>query len=63
MYPALCIPGAEDAIEKYESNADFILGDKYEIRFVLIEWFADLKRLLKKQCIFYKPLMKNFVFY
>ena len=48
MYPALCIPGAEDAIEKYESNADFILGDKYEIRFVLIEWFEDLKRLLKK---------------
>ena len=48
MYPALCIPGAEDAIEKYESSADFILGDKYEIRFVLIEWFEDLKRLLKK---------------
>lgn len=48
MYPALCIPGAEDAIEKYESNSDFILGDKYEIRFVLIEWFEDLKRLLMK---------------
>ncbi len=48
MYPALCIPGAEEALEKYGENADFISGSKYEIRFALIEWIEEIKSLLTK---------------
>ncbi len=43
MYPQLCIPGAEDAIEKYGQNADFVKGEGYEIRFAFIEWLEKLK--------------------
>ena len=48
MYPALCIPGAEEAIEKYEENSSFVYGDGYEIRFKIIEWFEEIKHLLSK---------------
>ncbi len=48
MYPALCVPGAEKAIEKYEDNIDFISGNGYEIRFRIIEWFEDIKQILLK---------------
>ena len=44
MYPALCVPGAEKPLEKYGDNADFISGNGFEIRFVLIEWIESLKK-------------------
>ena len=44
MYPALCIPGAEKPLEKYGDNADFVSGNGFEIRFVLIEWIESLKK-------------------
>ena len=44
MYPALCIPGAEKPLEKYGDNADFISGNGFEIRFMLIEWIESLKK-------------------
>lgn len=43
MYPQLCIPGAEGAEEKYGENADFIKGEKYEVRFAVIELFEKIK--------------------
>ena len=48
MYPALCLPGAEESIEKYGENAKFITGSGYEIRFAVIEWIEELKRLFAK---------------
>jgi stage II sporulation protein R len=48
MYPALCLPGAEIAIEKYEDNAGFISGNGYEMRFRIIEWFEEIKQILLK---------------
>lgn len=48
MYPALCIPGAEQYIEKYGENANFISGSGYEIRFILIEWIEEIKQFLNK---------------
>ncbi len=48
MYPALCVPGAEKAMEKYEDNMVFISGNGYEIRFRIIEWFEDIKQILLK---------------
>ena len=48
MYPALCVPGAEIAIEKYEDNAGFISGNGYEMRFRIIEWFEEIKQILLK---------------
>ncbi len=33
MYPPLCIPGAENALEKYGSNANFVTGEGFEFRF------------------------------
>ena len=48
MYPALCIPGAEEAIEKYEENIGFVSGSGYEIRFKIIEIIEELKQLLSK---------------
>ena len=48
MYPALCVPGAEKAIEKYEDNAGFISGNGYEMRFRIIEWFEEIKQILLK---------------
>ena len=48
MYPALCIPGAENAFEKYEENASFVSGNGYEIRFRIVEWFEVIKHILLK---------------
>ena len=48
MYPALCVPGAEKAIEKYEDNIGFISGSGYEIRFRIIEWLEEIKQILLK---------------
>lgn len=48
MYPALCIPGAEESIERYGENAKFITGNGYELRFAVIEWIEEFKRLLSK---------------
>lgn len=48
MYPALCIPGAEECIEQYGENAKFITGSGYELRFAVIEWIEQFKQLLKK---------------
>lgn len=48
MYPALCVPGAENAIKKYGKNSDFISGNGYELRFALIEWFEEIKNFLGK---------------
>lgn len=48
MYPALCVPGAEEAIEKYEENAGFVSGSGIEIRFKIIEWLEAIKHLLAK---------------
>ena len=48
MYPALCIPGAEKAIEQYGENAEFITGSGYELRFAVIELIEQIKQLLKK---------------
>ncbi len=48
MYPALCIPGAEESIEKYEENIDFISGKGYEMRFRIIELLEELKQFLSK---------------
>ncbi len=48
MYPALCIPGAEENVSKYGKNSEFIKGEGYEIRFALIEWIERIKSLLKQ---------------
>lgn len=48
MYPALCVPGAEEAIEKYGKNSYFIEGEEFEMRFKIIEWIEEIKQLLKK---------------
>lgn len=48
MYPALCVPGAEEAIAKYEENSEFITGNGIEIRFKIIEWLEAIKHLLLK---------------
>lgn len=48
MYPALCIPGAEQSIEQYGENVKFITGSGYELRFAVIEWIEQFKQLLKK---------------
>ena len=48
MYPALCIPGAEESIEQYGENVKFITGSGYELRFAVIEWIEQIKQLLKK---------------
>ena len=48
MYPPLCIPGAEYALEKYGSNAKFVTGDGFEIRFALLEWLENLKKSIQK---------------
>lgn len=48
MYPAICVPGAEESIEKYEENLGFITGSGVEIRFKIIEWFEAIKHLLSK---------------
>ena len=48
MYPPLCIPGAENALEKYGSNAKFVTGDGFEIRFALLEWLENLKKSIQK---------------
>ena len=47
MYPALCIPGAEKAIEEYGRNSGFITGSGFELRFAVIEWIEEIKQLLK----------------
>ncbi len=47
MYPALCVPGAEESIDKYGDNTEFIKGSGYELRFVIIEWVEGLRRILK----------------
>ena len=48
MYTPLCIPGAENALEKYGSNAKFVTGDGFEIRFALLEWLENLKKSIQK---------------
>ena len=48
MYPPLCIPGAENALEKYGSNAKFVTSDGFEIRFALLEWLENLKKSIQK---------------
>ncbi len=48
MYPALCVPGAEKAIEKYEDNSGFISGNGYEMRFRIIELLEGIKQILSK---------------
>lgn len=49
MYPALCVPGAEAEIAaKYGENSGFITGNGYEVRFIIIEWIEELKRLFYK---------------
>ncbi len=48
MYPALCIPGAKEDIEKYGENSDFIVGSKYQIRFAVIEWVESIKKIFSK---------------
>ena len=48
MYHQLCIPGAENALEKYGSNAKFVTGDGFEIRFALLEWLENLKKSIQK---------------
>lgn len=48
MYPALCIPGAEEQLLRYGENAAFISGSGYEIRFAVIEWFESIKNILSK---------------
>lgn len=48
MYPALCIPGAENAIEEYDKNIGFISGNGFELRFKIIEWVEGIKQFLSK---------------
>ena len=48
MYPALCVPGAEESIEKYGKNSKFITGSGYEIRFKILEWIEAIKQLSAK---------------
>ncbi len=48
MYPALCVPGAEESIEKYGENSEFVLGNGTEIRFIIIEWIENIKSFLKQ---------------
>ena len=48
MYPALCVPGAQEAVEKYGENSGFISGSGYEIRFKIIEWIEEIRLILSK---------------
>ena len=48
MYPALCVSGAEESIEKYGKNSKFITGSGYEIRFKILEWIEAIKQLSAK---------------
>lgn len=48
MYPPLCIPGAENALQKYGANARFVEGDGFEIRFAFLEWLENLKNTAKR---------------
>ena len=46
MYPALCVPGAEaDISAEYGRNTAFVTAGGFEIRFALIEWIEQLKKL------------------
>ncbi len=45
MYPPLCLPGAENALQKYGANAKFVEGDGFEIRFAFLEWLESLKKI------------------
>ena len=47
MYPPLCLPGAENALQKYGENAKFVTGDEFEIRFAFLEWLESLKKSIK----------------
>lgn len=48
MYPPLCLPGAENALQKYGANAKFVEGDGFEIRFAFLEWLESLKNAAKR---------------
>ena len=48
MYPPLCLPGAENALQKYGANAKFVEGDGFEIRFAVLEWLESLKNAAKR---------------
>ena len=48
MYPPLCLPGAENALQKYGANAKFVEGDGFEIRFAFLEWLESLKNTAKR---------------
>ena len=48
MYPPLCLPGAENALQKYGENAKFVTGDGFEIRFAFLEWLESLKNTAKR---------------
>ncbi len=48
MYPPLCLPGAENALQKYGENAKFVTGDEFEIRFAFLEWLESLKNTTKR---------------
>lgn len=48
MYPPLCLPGAENALQKYGENAKFVTGDEFEIRFAFLEWLESLKNMAKR---------------
>lgn len=48
MYPPLCLPGAENALQKYGENAKFVTGDEFEIRFAFLEWLESLKNTAKR---------------
>ena len=46
LYPQLCVPGAQNQLDRYGSNVSFVLGDGYELRFAIVEWIEDAKRFL-----------------
>lgn len=46
LYPQLCVPGAQNSLDRYGSNVSFVLGDGYELRFAIVEWIEDAKRFL-----------------
>ena len=46
LYPQLCIPGAQNSLDRYGSDVSFVLGDGYELRFAIVEWIEDAKRFL-----------------
>lgn len=48
MYPPLCLPGAENALQRYGENAKFVTGDGFEIRFAFLEWLESLKNTAKR---------------